>query len=632
LLDEIVVTASRYDEKLTNVPANITIITEDTIKNSTAQNIPDVLRTEGGVQVSDISGNRRNYNVDLRGFGETGLLNTLVLVDGRRINQSDLSGTDWALIPLDRVQRIEIIRGGRGSVLYGDNASGGVINIITKAGDKLKAGADVAAGSYDTYKANAYAGGTLGNVLPFYLSGNYQTSGGYRDNSDTEAKDLGANISYYGIKSFKINVSAGYHKDDNRLPGALKESDFAAGISRTATLNPNDYAKTKDYYLQVTPEYAFSDNGIFKLDASYRKRTFLSYSTFSGGNFLGQSDIGTVAISPRVILKTDLTKVSNNLIVGFDYQKAVEDITNTALFFGTATTGNFTLEKQNYGFYIHDEITIAKDLFVSGGIRKDRADFTFTPSSPDRISMDTYAYTAGINYVFLNKSYVYTTFSRSFRYPVFDELYSFFNNTINTALVPQTSNSYEIGTRLYLKDDIYIHVNLFRTDTDKEIVFNPLTFNNENLDGMTRRNGVEVSFSAKVIDNITVRGSYTYLDAQIKDGMFKGKRVPNVPENKATLSTLYSPFKGFTILLNGVYVGERPFISDFSNDFTNQQGFLVINNKYKYQWKNITAFLDLNNLTNRKYSEYGVIGSFPLQKSYYPSPKRNFFAGLSVEF
>ena len=134
-IEEVVVTATRYEEKVTDVPANVSIISEEEIKNSTAQNIPDLLRTEVGVQVNDIAGNRRAYTVDLRGFGETATLNTLVLVDGRRVNQPDLSGVDWTEIPLERVSRIEIIKGGRGSVLYGDNATGGVINIITKRGE-----------------------------------------------------------------------------------------------------------------------------------------------------------------------------------------------------------------------------------------------------------------------------------------------------------------------------------------------------------------------------------------------------------------------------------------------------------------------------------------------------------------
>src|SRR4030042_7143633 len=94
-LEEVVVTAPRYEEEPSKVPANITVITEEEINNSSAQNIPELLRSETGIQVNDIAGNRRNYNVDLRGFGETASSNVLVLVDGRRVNQSDLSGVDW---------------------------------------------------------------------------------------------------------------------------------------------------------------------------------------------------------------------------------------------------------------------------------------------------------------------------------------------------------------------------------------------------------------------------------------------------------------------------------------------------------------------------------------------------------
>src|SRR5512143_3858269 len=153
LMEQVVVTATRYEEALSNVPANVSVIEEREIANSTAKDIPNLLRMHGGLQVTDVTGNGRSYRVDLRGFGETAQSNTLVLVDGRRINQADLSGTDWTLIPLDRVKRIEIIRGARGSVLYGDNASGGVINIITKEGELLKAGVDLLSGSYNTFNA-----------------------------------------------------------------------------------------------------------------------------------------------------------------------------------------------------------------------------------------------------------------------------------------------------------------------------------------------------------------------------------------------------------------------------------------------------------------------------------------------
>jgi len=241
-------------------------------------------------------------------------------------------------------------------------------------------------------------------------------------------------------------------------------------------------------------------------------------------------------------------------------------------------------------------------------------------------------FTAGVNYTFYRKSYIYFSFSRSFRYPLLDELYSFFTNTVNTDLDPQSTDDYEIGIRQYFTDDIYTHLNIFRIDTDKEIFFNPITYTNENLDGHTRRNGIEIYFFVKPIEWLTLKAGYTYLNAEIKEGTFKGKDVPNVPKHKASVDIVTSLGRGFNIALNGVYVGERRFISDFSNDFGNEKSYIVLNSKINYRWKSSNAFLNINNLTNTRYSEFGVLGGFPLEKAFYPSPRINFLAGLSIDF
>lgn len=627
----VVVTATRHEEKTSDVPASVSVITKKDIENSTAQNIPDLLRTEAGVQVNDITGNRRSYTVDLGGFGETAGLNTLVLVDGRRINEADLSGVDWLDIPLERVKRIEIIRGGRGSVFYGDNATGGVINIITKEGPAgLKAGGSVSAGSYGTFNTNAYAGGTEKD-LSVRLSGNYLTTDGYRDNSQDESKDLGINATYY-LKDFaKIDFSSGYHRDSAGLPGALKESDFAAGASRTDSLFPKDFAKTEDYYFALNPKVYLPGDNVLRLDASFRRRDFSSFSSGDWGNFLGDSALKTYTLSPRVILKQDLAGVRNGLTAGLDYERNDEDITNDSLFYGTQSVGTFDLTKGDVGYYAHDEVTVGDNLHLSGGYRHDRAAFSFNPSSPGGISMSKDLYTAGINYTFLKKSYAYISYSRSFRYPVLDELYSFVTNTINTDLIPQTSDDYEAGVRYYLTDDITANARAFVLDTEHEIIYNPVTYLNENLDGRTRRKGVEISVDAKATGWLTLRGSYTYLSAKIKGGMFEGKDVPDVPHNKVTADVVCHVTKEAVAVLNGVYVGKRPFISDFANDFSDQSSYIVLNAKFAYRWKSLRAFLDINNLTNKKYSEYGVIGGFPLEKAYYPSPGRNFLVGLSID-
>ena len=630
-LEEVVVTATRYEEKLADVPANVSVITEEDIKNSTAQDIPDLLRTEAGIHVYDIGGNRRNLVVDLRGFGETAPLNTLVLVDGRRINQADLSGVDWFQIPIDRVKKIEIIRGGRGSVLYGDNAAGGVINIITQEGETFKGGTDLSGGSYSTFKGDAHVS-AVSNSISSYVSAAYLTSDGYRNNSAIEAKDFGMNTNYTLKDFMTLRFSFGYHKDETGLPGALKESDFEAGKSRTDSTHPHDFADVEDYYFQLSPELYFLGDSGFKIDASYRKRAFLSFSSGDWGNFTGDSDLETVIVSPQVLLKTDIGKSKNTMILGFDYQKTDNGITNNSFFFGSRTIGKFDLSKENYGLYIHDELIPIERLRLSGGYRHDRAEFTFEHGKPSSTAMEKDLYNAGINYAFYKKSNIYLSFSRSFRYPVIDELYSFFTNTVNTNLLPQTSDNYEVGTRYYFSDGIYAHLNLFRIDTDDEIFFNPVSFQNENLNGATRRNGIEISLGAKMSEWLTLKGQYTYTDAKIRGGTFEGKDIPNVPQNIVSFEAVSSPGKGFTVVLNGVYVGKRPFVSDFSNTFDKQKSYVVLNSKIQYLWKSLTAFLDIYNLTGKEYSEFGSVSAFPAEKAFYPSPKRNFLAGLKIDF
>src|SRR4030042_6190237 len=130
-IEEVVVTATRTEEEIEKIPSNVTVITQEDIKKSTATTIQDLLRNEDGLIIRDYYGTGTKSTVDMRGFAKG--VNTVILIDGRRINEIDLSGVDWNTIPLENVERIEIVRG-TGSILYGDNAMAGVINIITKRG------------------------------------------------------------------------------------------------------------------------------------------------------------------------------------------------------------------------------------------------------------------------------------------------------------------------------------------------------------------------------------------------------------------------------------------------------------------------------------------------------------------
>ena len=632
-MDELVVTASRFEEEIQTVPANVTVITAENIKNSTARNIPDLLRSQVGIQVNDITGNNRSFSVDLRGFGATATTNTLVLVDGRRVNQPDLSGTDWSLISLDRVERIEIIRGGRGSVLYGDNASGGVINIITREGKDFIVSGNIMAGSYDSFDTNASVSGKSGKVS-YALSGRYADSDGYRDNSKTEFKDIGGNLTWFVNDWLNLNFSTDYHKDSAGLPGSILKSEFDAGVSRTDSLNPDNFADVEDYYFKAGPEIYFLTNSLFKTDISYRKRSSAFDISFTGGTFVGDTDIKTVVFSPQLVFRENIFNRENTLTIGFDYEKAKEDITNTLEFSGfQSPPKNFDLEKKNRAYYIYDEFKPIDSLALSAGYRHDRAKFRFDPSTPDKVTVDEKLFNTGINYNFYQKSYAYFGYARSFRYPVLDEYFNFTANTVSTDLDSQTSDDFELGGRYYFSENFYIHANLFLMDTEDEIFFNTNTFANENLDGKTRRKGVELTVS-KSFDNINLQGSYSYTDAEIRSGQYSGREIPNVARHKANALAEFILPMNFTLALNGIYVGKRPFDGDFNNNFDDQDDYVVLNAKLKYQWKNITPFLNLNNITNEKYSEYGVLGGIPNEEeeAFYPSPRFNFMVGVSAEF
>ncbi len=646
---EVIVTANRYEETASTYPASITVITEKDIENTAARDIPEMLRTVAGIHVNDITGNRRNYTVDLRGFGETAGLNTLVLVDGRRVNQADLSGTDWSLIPIDRVSRIEIIKGGRASTLYGDNAAGGVINIITKKGDEFKAGGKLAAGSYESYKTSAYLSGSKNN-LSYALTGNYFDSDGYRDNGETEAKDLGIDLGYRLGEIGALNLSYGWHKDSTSMPGALLSSDLHGTYSRKDTKFPDDYADTKDYYIKFSPEFYFLSDSIFKVDLSYRKRDVKNHSswdTYGGGSFDARTEIKTVAVNPQFIIHEKIFGKQNTLTLGYDYNKAKEDINNSS-FSPPPPVGlgnsqeRIDMEKENYGFYVHDELMILQDLGLSAGYRYDRVKYEFDTSDPGtfRKTFDEELFTAGINYRLSSRSNIYAAFSRSFRYPVLDEMYSYFDNGLVTGLSPQTSDDFEIGIRHFITETMRISISLFKIDTEDEILYDPNLFvpsrpffpgQNTNLDGDTEREGVEISLKNSFKWG-TASIAYTYTKAEIDGGTYDNSDIPNVPEHQASATAVIDLLKPFTLAINSTYIGRRPFISDLNNNLKDQEDYVVVNAKLQYKWKKLTAFLDINNLFDKEYDEYGVLGGFPIERAYYPSSRTNYMAGVTLEF
>lgn len=148
-LKEVIITATRFEQDPKELSIGVSVISAEQIKNSAALTLPELLQQFAGVHSRNLDGGP-DQQIDLRGFGITGNQNTLVLLDGQRINENELVGIRWSTIPLDSIERIEILRSS-GAVTYGSGATGGVINIVTRAADpdRISGNAGFSYGSYD---------------------------------------------------------------------------------------------------------------------------------------------------------------------------------------------------------------------------------------------------------------------------------------------------------------------------------------------------------------------------------------------------------------------------------------------------------------------------------------------------
>jgi iron complex outermembrane recepter protein len=624
-LEEVVVTATRDVEEIRKVPANVTVIPKEEIEHSYAKTAIDVLRDKVDVMVTDFYGTGKSASVDIRGFGETGPLNTLVLVDGRRVNQIDLSGVDWSQIPVDQVERIEIVRG-PGSVLYGDNAVGGVINIITKKPEKpFSANAEVAGGSYGYNKESGSVSGKWG-PLSAILNAGHSSTEGYRENGFLRTKDVGGKVIYDLNENISFNFSGGFHADDTGLPGGLPENIYR--FHRRATLAPDDHAETDDAYGVLGMKAKLWDFGRIEADLSYRHREVDDF--FVSFNFKDRRDLNTWGVTPKYILEKRLWNFLNKLTLGLDFYKS-DSTGDSESAFGP---NRLEVTKESIGLYALDEFSILQNLILSLGFRNEWVTFDLfqeTPRAKDKARDHEPAYNFSLDYLFGNKSSVFLSFKRSFRFPVSDELIQFFPTfQVNPSIKPQTGYHYEAGIRHAFTDQIEGNLTLFWVDLRNEIFFNPLTFTNENLSN-TRRQGIEAGVKARPFSWLTVRGNYGYIKPSIRGDQFSRNEIPGVPRHKGSVATDIELGRGFLLNARANIVGSRRFISDFANKVERLDGYYTFDMKLSYAWKGLKAFVGVNNLFNRKYAEFGVIDAGGAQ-FFYSSPKQNFIGGVSYTF
>lgn len=630
-IENIVVTASRTQEDIHRSTKNITVIDEEDIQNSNAQSIPDILRTVAGVHIRDFTGTGKTVNADMRGFGETGPSNTLVLIDGRRVNAIDLSGTDWSQIPLSQVERIEIVRGAS-SVLYGDNASGGVVNIITKKGkSKPRTTLEQKGGSFGT-RATTIESLGVSETSSYRLSGEYFTTDGYRDNSDLERRDFGIQLGHTFDPHLTTNLTFGYHSDDYRLPGRLLENELSA-FGRRATVKPNDKADSEDYFTNLEILNDFADAGQMETHLSCRLReTNAQYFSMS---WKTENQINTFALAPKYTLEASTGPFAHKLILGADLIYAEDNILDGAM---TGANDKIRITKNSLGVYVQDQINLLDNLSLKGGFRHETAAYDFHQVTQvdikEKSNLADDVYTAGLNYLWGKDTSLYAEYATSFRYPMVDEFFA--SNTygfggLNSSLSPQRGKNIEAGVRSRLVNKIDLNLNFFCQMITNEIYYDPLTFVNGNYDRTIHRGG-ELQTEFTISNALVLFTTYTFTDAKFGKGPYKGKRIPAVPEHMASAGIRLRPCEPLRVNLVANYIGSAYLISDQNNTYPKLNDYLTLDLNLNYAFKKLEVFLGINNMFNTEYSEYGIISTFLATRSFYPAPGRNVIAGCRYKF
>jgi len=629
--EDIVVTATRFEQASADDPIGVTVITRDQIEASNARSIADVLTTMGGVHVRDNSG-QPNPQLDLRGFGISGDQNTLVLFNGQRISENELQPANIAAIPLASVERIEILRSG-GAVLYGGGATGGTINIITRgqapgtrSGRVLLGG-----GSYDAYTVEA-ALGMAGDTMGFDVSARRYDTENYRDNNALRQDTVGGSVRFTGERD-RVTLGFGADTQDTRLPGALSAAQIAA--NRRQTVFPDDNASLDTGYASLAWTRTL-ESVEFSADGSYRERKLSGIVSGGSNKATGRA----LLFSPRAKMTGTVFGQRNSLVVGGDWEDWDYDSFVTFPGFDSDATS----VQENSAFFVQDTFDLGRltAVTIGGRTQRSRTEIqerdTFTPASTTTKTVHPNAYEAALRQGLTAGLNLYLKAGNSFRLATVDE-----NRGRSTPLEPQTSQDREIALE-YGDASRNVRLAAYRLDVANEIHFMVIPGapfaafgSNVNLPP-TRHEGIELEGRLRPASNIQLQARYEYLRARFREGMFggvdvSGNEIPLVPKQLASLVLAWQPAERWNLTGAVRYVGEQRFDNDQSNTFPSKMpAYTLVDLKVTRaigQWR-LNA--EVNNLFAEEYFSYGIRNNAGDSYNAYPAAERSVFLTAEYRF
>jgi iron complex outermembrane receptor protein len=646
------------------VGASATVITAEDIARSPAQTVQEVIAQAPGVQLTTLFGgvNGAQTNVDLRGFGAFATANSLVLINGRRLNDIDLAGVDLSTIPLNSIERIEITRGNSGAVLYGDNAVGGVINIVTKTGaggPPISIRAEGGVGSFNQSMASVSTAVSAGPwSTSFY--GNGIKSDGYRVNNALDQRNGIGDVRYStpGLTAF-LTLSG----DDQKLglPGA-RLVDPSIGLNqletdRRGTSTPFDFANKQGANATAGFTKTLWNGTDLIVDGGVRDKNqqagFFGATPFpSFSSRFVDSTLQTWSLTPRLSIKSQVLGMPSSILTGIDFYDATFH-SNRSEFNGFTPIHVYDLSQQTLAGYWQQTIGLlpTTDFSYGGRVQNTRlsARDRFDPTAPGAFDTQAnpldsnetqYALHIGVEHRFNDIFSIFGRAARAFRTPTVDEriasgpAFDAFFNPIpgNFTLKTQTSHDIEGGFRVKA-GKFEMQSSIYNMDLVNEIHFDPVNFFNFNLDP-TRRYGSETSASFRASDTVLLRGGFTYTRAIFREGPFTGNDIPLVSRYTASAGVTWNVWQKYLVVDATVrYWSSRHMDNDQPNIQPLIPANATVDFKLSGQYDRYFWSLGVNNVLNALYYDYAVASAFTEGRfNAYPLPGRTFMVKAGATF
>ena len=603
-------------------PGLVTIVDREEIARSRAATLAEVLSGQPGIQVTDLYGDGTQARVDMRGFGATAGSNVLVLVDGQRLNNSsDIANPALQRVPVDRIERVEIIRGSAG-VLYGNQAVGGVVNIVTRNAGLPGAFLEGAAGSYRTFDGIFGVSTAIGADTFLRVDGDYGDTENYRDNNRTRIRHLGARLQKeYGAGMVFGELKAG--REEQELPGSLFAPEVAEDRRASAPAYAGDFRDADILSGRLGLGHRINDQWRFQGEVDWRREDgeFLaSFRAFPGS--LATQDRTLWSLYPRLVGQVN-DRV--DLTLGADLENTDYDL--------VTSFGPQAIDQTIWGFYGIANLKLTDRWRGTLGLRRTgvRNDIR---ASGDHAEPDD-AYTLGTAALDFEPGHGWKAFLRAdqnIRFATVDEHTNIvFGQPIGIANQPGVS--WETGIE-WSQRQASLQFTAYRLDLEDEISFNADTFTNTNLDRTTRR-GFTLEGTLVPVAGWTLGAQYTFTDGEITDGPFDGNRIPLVARHTGQVHTRGRLAEDVVLFAEAVYTGDQVIGGDYGNDFRPLEAFTVVNAAITWEKQGWQLGARVDNLLNEAYNASASVGfdeSFTPQPAFFPAPERRFRISARYDF